>query len=57
MSNWVWDEFGETPIMSTYLVAFIICEFKYVQAVVPNANNVLFRVFGREGVLDQVGVF
>jgi aminopeptidase N len=39
--------------MSTYLVAFVVSKFKYVQSP-PTGNNVTFRIWARESALDQV---
>ena len=35
--------YDRTPIMSTYLVAFVVGEFDYVEA--RDRNNVLIRVY------------
>lgn len=31
-AGWVWDHFEETPPISTYLVAFTICDFEHIQS-------------------------
>lgn len=49
-SNWVWDHYQETPIMSTYLVAFIISDlipFRY------NTSGSIFTVWSRPNAIDQ----
>ncbi|KAM6119331.1 aminopeptidase N [Pterocles gutturalis] len=42
--SWNVTEFETTPKMSTYLVAFIVSQFTYVQ---DTSGNVLIRVWGR----------
>ncbi|KAG8253900.1 hypothetical protein J6590_019565 [Homalodisca vitripennis] len=39
--------------MSTYLVAFMVCDFDYRDSK-PETNNVLFRVWARKDAIDQV---
>lgn len=43
--------FAPSPIMSTYLVAFIIGEFEYIQG--KTKNNVEIRVFTTKGKINQ----
>lgn len=40
-TNWNITEFHTTPVMSTYLLAYIVSEFTYVEPETP--NNVLVR--------------
>ncbi|XP_052084120.1 aminopeptidase N-like isoform X4 [Mytilus californianus] len=49
--NWVADHYEETPLMSTYILAFIVCDFQYTSDVTK--NNVLFRSWARNEVVDQ----
>ncbi|XP_022904718.1 aminopeptidase N-like isoform X2 [Onthophagus taurus] len=44
--NKIWDHYKETPLMSTYILAFIVHDFK-----VQNVNN--FAVWSREGHLPE----
>lgn len=48
--GWLWDHYEETPLMSTYLVAFIISDlrpFKY------NSSGNYFTVWSRSDAIDQ----
>ncbi|XP_075570285.1 LOW QUALITY PROTEIN: aminopeptidase N [Pelecanus crispus] len=47
---WNITEFYTTPKMSTYLLAFIVSQFKYVQNV---SENVLIRIWGRPRAIDE----
>ncbi|XP_071139489.1 aminopeptidase N-like [Mytilus edulis] len=49
--DWVADHYEETPLMSTYLLAFIVCDFQYTSDVTK--NNVLFRSWARNEVVNQ----
>ena len=44
-------KFGETPVMSTYLVAFVVGEFEYCEAY--SAENVRIRVYTNPGQTEQ----
>lgn len=41
--GWVADHFMTTPNMSTYLLAFIICDFEYTQNV--TTNNITVSIY------------
>jgi puromycin-sensitive aminopeptidase len=43
--------FQKTPIMSTYLIAFIVSEYDYVEA--TDKNGVLIRVYTPLGKKEQ----
>ncbi|XP_071443368.1 uncharacterized protein [Hetaerina americana] len=47
--TYVWDHYQETPKMSTYLLAFIVSDFKHKQSEEGN-----FRVWARKEAIDQV---
>ena len=51
--EYVWDHYETSVPMSTYLVAFVVSDFKYSEAE-PTGNNVTFRIWSREDALDQV---
>lgn len=49
--EWLVTEFHPTPRMSTYLLAYIISEFKSVETHSP--NNVLIRIWARPSAIDE----
>ena len=49
---YVWDEYEPTVKMSTYLLAFVVSDFKYREGN-KTMNNVTFRIWSRESVLQQ----
>ncbi|CAG2231962.1 ANPEP [Mytilus edulis] len=50
-NGWIADSFEVTPKMSTYLLAFIICDFKYT--VETTKNNVEYRAWARPEAVGQ----
>lgn len=50
-SDWVTIKFKETPIMSTYLVAWVIGELEYIEKY--NEDGVLVRVYANPGFRNQ----
>ncbi|XP_063436761.1 aminopeptidase N-like [Mytilus trossulus] len=50
-NGWIADSFEVTPKMSTYLLAFIICDFKYT--VETTKNNVKYRAWARPEAVGQ----
>ncbi|XP_070568250.1 aminopeptidase N-like [Ptychodera flava] len=52
--GWITTHFQTTPKMSTYLLAFIVCDFNSTETYKSNHGRVDFRVWAREGALDQV---
>ncbi|XP_008068818.1 aminopeptidase N [Carlito syrichta] len=48
--DWTVTEFHTTPKMSTYLLAFIVSEFKHVGGQTP--NNVSIRIWARPSAID-----
>lgn len=50
-SSWNVTEFHATPKMSTYLLAYIVSEFKNVESVSP--NGVQIRIWARPSAIDQ----
>jgi aminopeptidase N len=51
-SDYMWDMYQDSPIMSTYLLAFIISRFTYKQSE-ATSNGVQFRIWSRKSVSDQ----
>ncbi|KAF5927285.1 aminopeptidase N [Diceros bicornis minor] len=49
--DWNITEFESTPVMSTYLLAFIVCEFSYVDSRSP--NDVLIRIWARPSAIAE----
>ncbi|XP_007516437.1 aminopeptidase N [Erinaceus europaeus] len=49
-NNWLITEFETTPKMSTYLLAYIVSEFKEVNAVTP--NDIQIRIWARPRAID-----
>ncbi len=50
---YVWDMYQETPVMSTYNLAFVISSFTYKQSE-ARSNGVQFRTWSRKSVADQM---
>ncbi|XP_040349594.1 aminopeptidase N [Herpailurus yagouaroundi] len=49
--TWKVTEFETTPIMSTYLLAYIVSEFSYVETRAP--SGVLIRIWARPSAINQ----
>ncbi|XP_064114526.1 aminopeptidase N-like isoform X2 [Macrobrachium nipponense] len=49
--GWYWDRFNTSVPMSTYLVAFVVSDFVYLNSTTDNGTS--FRVWARESVIDQ----
>jgi len=54
-SDYLWDIYQDSPIMSTYLLAFIISRLTFKQSE-ATSNRVQFRVWSRKSVTDQTGL-
>ena len=53
MTNWTWTKFPETTVpMSSYLLAFTVSEFKYIEHLY--AKEPSFRLWARPG-LEHLG--
>ena len=50
-SEYVWDRYEQSVKMSTYLVAFVVSKFKYVET--TRENNVRFRIWSEPNSLEQ----
>ncbi|XP_064646003.1 aminopeptidase N-like isoform X2 [Lineus longissimus] len=51
-NGWVADVYEVTPVMSTYLLAFVICDFQYKENTTLRGTK--FRVWARPAAIDQV---
>ncbi|XP_069966544.1 aminopeptidase N isoform X1 [Bactrocera oleae] len=51
--DWVWSEFEESVPMSTYLVAYTVNDFAYVNSETSLKNKVQFRTWARPDAIDQ----
>ncbi|XP_071492862.1 aminopeptidase N-like [Diadema antillarum] len=49
--GWTTTSFRTTPVMSTYLVAFVVCKFRHQEVTVR--DRVKFRVWSRPDVIAQ----
>ncbi|ELT98983.1 hypothetical protein CAPTEDRAFT_225380 [Capitella teleta] len=52
-SSWMADHFVQTPMMSTYLVCFVICEYSHIEA--TTSSGTLVRVWTRPEVIHLAG--
>ncbi|XP_045513404.1 aminopeptidase N-like isoform X2 [Pieris brassicae] len=51
-TKYVWDEFDKSVPMSTYLVAFVVSSFAYVDSP-PQLSSTKFRIWARNDAIDQ----
>ncbi|XP_013165600.1 PREDICTED: aminopeptidase N-like isoform X2 [Papilio xuthus] len=51
-AHFVWDQFENSVPMSTYLVAFVVSQFSYVESP-PELANTKFRIWARSDAIDQ----
>ncbi|XP_050699391.1 aminopeptidase Ey-like isoform X2 [Eriocheir sinensis] len=49
--GWLWDHYQTTVNMSTYLLAFVVSDFVYLNS--TTNSGTLFRTWAREAALDQ----
>lgn len=49
--DWVWDQYQTTVPMSTYLLAFVVSDFVYLNS--TTKGGALFRTWARESAVDQ----
>ncbi|KAK7072474.1 hypothetical protein SK128_018345, partial [Halocaridina rubra] len=49
--GWSWDHFETSVPMSTYLVAFVVSDFEYLNS--TQNDHVLFRVWARSSAINQ----
>nr|XP_026494516.1 aminopeptidase N-like [Vanessa tameamea] len=51
-SSFVWDQFDKSVPMSTYLVAYVVSKFTYVESP-PDLSSTKFRIWARNDAIDQ----
>ncbi|KAF9820098.1 hypothetical protein SFRURICE_014177 [Spodoptera frugiperda] len=51
-SDFVWDSYEKSVAMSTYLLAFVVSKFSFVQSP-SDLSNTKFRIWARPDALDQ----
>ncbi|CAG5020856.1 unnamed protein product [Parnassius apollo] len=51
-SQFVWDQFESSVPMSTYLVAFVVSKFSYVESP-PELSHTKFRIWARSDAINQ----
>nr|CAD7393670.1 unnamed protein product [Timema cristinae] len=51
--GWFWDRFEESKNMSTYLVAYIVCDFEYKSAMTEGKHPVEYRIWARPDAINQ----
>lgn len=51
LPGYVWDIYQSSPVMSSYLVAFLISEYNYVESD-PAVSNTTFRIWARPDYMD-----
>nr|CAD7588110.1 unnamed protein product [Timema genevievae] len=51
--GWFWDRFEESEKMSTYLVAYIVCDFEYKSAMTEGEHPVEYRIWARPDAVNQ----
>lgn len=52
--GWILDNFEVSVPMSTYLVAYAVCDFESKETVVDMMGDILFRIWARRDVISQV---
>jgi aminopeptidase N len=53
--EYVWDVYEDSPLMSTYLLAFVVSRLRYTEAQ-TRSNGVEFRVWARDALLNQESI-
>ncbi|XP_018334891.1 aminopeptidase N-like [Agrilus planipennis] len=51
--GWFWDRYRKSVKMSTYMVAYVVSDFKFTTAKPISGNSVTFRVWCREDAINQ----
>lgn len=53
MKGWFWDVFEKSVPMSTYLVAYMVSKFEYMQSPTTD-RSILFKIWARKNAVNQV---
>ncbi|VDI83753.1 Hypothetical predicted protein [Mytilus galloprovincialis] len=49
-NDWIADRYADTPLMSTYLLAMVVCDFTFIER---TANNILYKAWARTEAINQ----
>ncbi|XP_063436787.1 aminopeptidase N-like [Mytilus trossulus] len=50
-NDWIADRYADTPLMSTYLLALVVCDFTFIEE--RTANNILYKAWARPEAINQ----
>lgn len=53
MPGWVWDHYHNSVPMSTYLVAFAVTDFEFMESD-RNLSKPIFKVWARKDAISQL---